>query len=159
MRIAVDKSGPFTHAPTSVSRTMTLVLAALLPATLYDIWLFGWPAALMFLVTVLSCVGLDGFVPCLVQAPRWPHPCRWFGGSDRLVAGDEHAAVGSVVGVFRRCGFRDLPRQACLWRSRSKCVQPGDGRSYRGAGVVSAPDDHLRQAGAAGQRRFTRTAR
>jgi len=68
MRIAVDKSGPFTHAPTSVSRTMTLVLAALLPATLYDIWLFGWPAALMFLVTVLSCVGLEAL--CLYLSKR-----------------------------------------------------------------------------------------
>ena len=68
MKIAVDKSGPFTHAPSSVSRTMTLVLVALLPATLYDIWLFGWPAALMFLVTVLSCVGLEAL--CLFLAKR-----------------------------------------------------------------------------------------
>jgi len=68
MKIAVNKSGPFTHAPSSVSRTMALVLAALLPATLYDIWLFGWPAALMFLVTVLSCVGLEAL--CLLLSRR-----------------------------------------------------------------------------------------
>jgi electron transport complex protein RnfD len=59
MSILIDKSGPFTHARTSVQRTMSLVLLALVPATLFDVWLFGWPAIFMFAITVASCVALE----------------------------------------------------------------------------------------------------
>jgi electron transport complex protein RnfD len=62
MKIAVEKSGPFTHGPSSITRTMTLVLAALLPATLFDVWLFGWPALMMFVVTVGSCVAIEAII-------------------------------------------------------------------------------------------------
>ena len=61
MSIVVDKSGPFTHAPTSVQHTMTLVLAALVPATLFDAWLFGWPAIFLFAFTVGACMGIEAF--------------------------------------------------------------------------------------------------
>ena len=61
MSIVVDKSGPFTHAPTSVQQTMTLVLAALVPATLFDAWLFGWPAIFLFVFTVGACMGIEAF--------------------------------------------------------------------------------------------------
>ncbi len=54
-----DRAGPFTHAPTSVSKTMFTVLAALTPATLFNLWMFGWPAIFLFLVTVGSCVALE----------------------------------------------------------------------------------------------------
>jgi len=61
MSIVVDKSGPFTHAPNSVQQTMTLVLAALVPATLFDAWLFGWPAIFLFVFTVAACMGIEAF--------------------------------------------------------------------------------------------------
>ena len=51
-----DRSGPFTHAPTSVGDTMRTVMLALVPATLLDVWLFGWPALYLFVVTVGSCL-------------------------------------------------------------------------------------------------------
>jgi len=63
-----DKSGPFTHAPTSVSKTMVTVLLALLPATAFDLWLFGWPALFMFLITVGSCVLLEA--GCLIMSNK-----------------------------------------------------------------------------------------
>jgi len=72
MSIVVDKSGPFTHAPTSVQRTMTLVLAALVPATLFDAWLFGWPAVFMFLTTIGSCVALEALCLHLSNKPLEP---------------------------------------------------------------------------------------
>jgi electron transport complex protein RnfD len=68
MSILVDKSAPFTHAPTSVQKTMVTVLAALVPATLFDIWLFGWPALFLFVITIASCVGWEVF--CLKLANR-----------------------------------------------------------------------------------------
>ncbi|MET0015043.1 MAG: RnfABCDGE type electron transport complex subunit D [Sedimenticola sp.] len=48
--------GPYTHAPTSISRTMMLVMLALLPATLFSLYLFGWPAIFLFTVTLLAAV-------------------------------------------------------------------------------------------------------
>ncbi len=47
-------AGPFTHARTSIGRTMGLVLLALLPATLFSLYLFGWPAIFLFATTILA---------------------------------------------------------------------------------------------------------
>ncbi|MCK0513151.1 RnfABCDGE type electron transport complex subunit D [Aromatoleum buckelii] len=63
-----DKSGPFTHAPNSVQQTMLTVLLALSPATLFNAYLFGWPAILLFVVTVASCITIEAV--CLVLAGR-----------------------------------------------------------------------------------------
>lgn len=54
-------SGPFTHAQNSVQRTMALVMAALLPATVFNLYLFGWPAIFLFAVTIASCLILEAF--------------------------------------------------------------------------------------------------
>ena len=37
-------SGPYAHAAASISRTMLLVMLALLPATLFGVYAYGWPA-------------------------------------------------------------------------------------------------------------------
>lgn len=50
------QAGPFAHEPVSISRTMGLVMLALLPATLMGLWQFGWPAVYLFAVTVLAAV-------------------------------------------------------------------------------------------------------
>jgi Na+-translocating ferredoxin:NAD+ oxidoreductase subunit D len=62
------KSGPFTHAANSVRQTMLTVLLALAPATLFNAWLFGWPAILLFAVTVGACVAVEA--ACLALAGR-----------------------------------------------------------------------------------------
>ena len=63
-----DKSGPFTHAPTSVQKTMVTVLAALVPATAFNIYLFGWPALFLFAVTMAACLGAEAL--CLRMAGK-----------------------------------------------------------------------------------------
>lgn len=55
MSALTDKSGPFTHAPTSVPKIMNTVLLALVPATLYELYLFGWPAVILFVLSIASC--------------------------------------------------------------------------------------------------------
>jgi electron transport complex protein RnfD len=80
MSIVVDKSGPFTHGSNSVQRTMFTVLAALVPATLFNLWLFGWPAIFLFLVTMAACMACEAL--CI----------RLSGGSADKVLGD-----GSVM--------------------------------------------------------------
>jgi electron transport complex protein RnfD len=49
-------AGPFTHEPVSITRTMVLVMLALLPATAFGIYQFGWPALFLWLITVVTCV-------------------------------------------------------------------------------------------------------
>ncbi len=68
MSVMIEKSGPFGHAQSSVSKTMSTVLVALLPATLFNVWLFGWPALLMFLITVGACIAFEA--GCLAWQDR-----------------------------------------------------------------------------------------
>jgi electron transport complex protein RnfD len=63
-----SKSAPFTHAGSSVQKTMMAVLLALVPATLFNLWLFGWPAIFLFLVTMVACAAVEAF--CLTLQGR-----------------------------------------------------------------------------------------
>ncbi|MCU7844289.1 MAG: RnfABCDGE type electron transport complex subunit D [Candidatus Thiodiazotropha sp. (ex Monitilora ramsayi)] len=49
-------SGPYTHARSSINRTMGLVMLALLPATLFSLYLFGWPAIFLFITTLIAAM-------------------------------------------------------------------------------------------------------
>lgn len=49
-------SSPHTHSGKSVQYTMLLVMLALAPATVFGLYLFGWPAINLFLVTILGCL-------------------------------------------------------------------------------------------------------
>ncbi len=62
------RSGPFAHTENTVQRTMFMVLLALTPATLFNLYLFGWPAILLFAVTVGACVVAEAV--CLVLAGK-----------------------------------------------------------------------------------------
>jgi Na+-translocating ferredoxin:NAD+ oxidoreductase subunit D len=52
-------SGPFAHHPNTVRKTMLTVILALVPATAFNLVLFGWPAIFLFLIAILSCVVLE----------------------------------------------------------------------------------------------------
>jgi electron transport complex protein RnfD len=52
-------ASPHAHAPVSIGRTMGLVMLALVPATLFGLYQFGWPAIFLFLVTVGATVGFE----------------------------------------------------------------------------------------------------
>jgi len=64
--------GPFTHGGNSIPRTMQLVMLALLPATLYGFYLFGWPAIYLFMVTVLSAMGAEALALAIAGKPQRP---------------------------------------------------------------------------------------
>jgi Na+-translocating ferredoxin:NAD+ oxidoreductase RnfD subunit len=53
---ALPIASPHAHGGNSVSRTMFRVQMALVPATFYGFWLFGWPAFFLWLLTILSCL-------------------------------------------------------------------------------------------------------
>jgi electron transport complex protein RnfD len=72
MNFLVDRSAPFVHAPVSVQKTMVTVLAALVPATLFDLWLFGWPALFLFLTTIAACMGAEAICLKVAGKPMQP---------------------------------------------------------------------------------------
>lgn len=72
MTVTVGLSAPYAHAPTSIRRTMGLVLLALLPATLYNAGLFGWPAVNLFVVTVLAALATEAVCLRLAGKPLFP---------------------------------------------------------------------------------------
>ncbi|HIJ62947.1 MAG TPA: RnfABCDGE type electron transport complex subunit D [Rhodospirillaceae bacterium] len=72
MSILIDKSAPFAHAPNSVQQTMLTVILALVPATLFDAWLFGWPAIIMFVNTIGFCLLLEAGCLALADRPMQP---------------------------------------------------------------------------------------
>ncbi len=66
-------SGPHAHGAVSVSRTMVLVMLALLPATLFGVYLYGWPALNLLLITVLSALVAEGTSLRLAGKPVRPY--------------------------------------------------------------------------------------
>ncbi|MES9852824.1 MAG: RnfABCDGE type electron transport complex subunit D [Candidatus Thiodiazotropha sp. L084R] len=48
--------GPYAHAKNSIGRTMGLVMISLLPATLFGLYQFGWPAIFLFAITLAGCL-------------------------------------------------------------------------------------------------------
>jgi Na+-translocating ferredoxin:NAD+ oxidoreductase subunit D len=62
--------GPYAHGRNSVSRTMGLVMLSLLPATLFSLYQFGWPAIFLFAITLLACVLAEAFSLKLAGKPQ-----------------------------------------------------------------------------------------
>ncbi|PKO88652.1 MAG: electron transporter RnfD [Betaproteobacteria bacterium HGW-Betaproteobacteria-12] len=63
-------ASPHAHGGNSVSRTMFRVQLALLPATLYGFWLYGWPSVFLWLLTILSCLGFEALSLKLMGSQR-----------------------------------------------------------------------------------------
>ncbi len=72
MSARIPFSAPYTHAGTSIGRTMGLVMLALLPATLFSFYLFGWPAMFLFSVTLLAAVLTEALSLRLANRPVRP---------------------------------------------------------------------------------------
>ena len=66
-------SGPHAHAARSVGRTMALVMLALLPATLFGLYIYGWPALNLFLVTVAAAVVAEALCLWMAGKPLRPY--------------------------------------------------------------------------------------
>lgn len=76
-------SGPHTHTHMTVPYIMATVMLALLPATLYSLYLFGWPAINLFVITLGSALLFEA--ACVALAQRAVKPAL-FDGSALLTA-------------------------------------------------------------------------
>lgn len=61
-------SAPFTRSDSQVQAIMKRVMLALTPATLFGIFIFGWPAFFLLIVTVTTALVFEGV--CLILAGR-----------------------------------------------------------------------------------------
>lgn len=64
-------SAPHIHSPDNVQRIMLAVLLALGPSALYGIFLFGWPALNLFLITTMTCLACEAASLWLAGKPTW----------------------------------------------------------------------------------------
>ncbi|HEY0721619.1 MAG TPA: RnfABCDGE type electron transport complex subunit D [Gammaproteobacteria bacterium] len=62
-------SSPHVHAPLSVQRMMLDVMLALLPSTLFGVWLFGWPALNVLLLGVAAALVSEAMALWLAGKP------------------------------------------------------------------------------------------
>jgi len=69
MSTLANRAGPFTHTANSVTRTMVWVMVALAPATVYGLWLFGWPAVMLFAITLGSSLAAEAAMLTLLGQP------------------------------------------------------------------------------------------
>ncbi|UZR27206.1 RnfABCDGE type electron transport complex subunit D [Methylococcus mesophilus] len=61
-------SGPFTRTDSQVQGIMLAVMLAMVPATVFGILIFGWPAFFLWSVTLLSALGFEAL--CLSMAGK-----------------------------------------------------------------------------------------
>jgi len=73
MSDAIPVSGPHAHGARSVSLTMLLVMLALLPATLYGLSIYGWPAVNLFVVTVTAALAAEAGCLWIAGKPLRPY--------------------------------------------------------------------------------------
>lgn len=62
-------SGPHTHAQRTTGQIMAMVMFALVPATAFGFYLFGWPALNLWLITILSALLFEAFSLKLANKP------------------------------------------------------------------------------------------
>ena len=66
-------AAPHAHSGASVGRTMGLVALALLPATAFGLGQFGWPAILLFAVTVAAALAVEALCLRIADKPVRPY--------------------------------------------------------------------------------------
>jgi electron transport complex protein RnfD len=81
MSTLANRAGPFTHTVSTVTRTMVWVILALVPGTVYGLWLFGWPAVMLFVITLVTSLAAEAAMLALLGQPV---RARLFDGSALL---------------------------------------------------------------------------
>lgn len=69
MSTLANRAGPFTHTVNTVTRTMVWVILALVPGTVYGLWLYGWPAVMLFAITLVSALASEAAMLALLGQP------------------------------------------------------------------------------------------
>lgn len=65
--------GPHAHSSGRMPQLMLQVMLALLPATLYGFWLYGWPAVNLWIIALASALFWEAILLRLFRKPLLPH--------------------------------------------------------------------------------------
>ena len=83
MNMPVVQASPHTHEARRVSQIMFLVICALIPATGFGIYEFGWPALNLLVLSIISALVCEAFSLWVAKKPVTPY---LFDGSAILTA-------------------------------------------------------------------------
>jgi Na+-translocating ferredoxin:NAD+ oxidoreductase subunit D len=61
---------PHIHAPVSVQGVMRDVMLALIPATLFGMYLFGWPAINLWVISLLTAIAAESLALWVMRKPQ-----------------------------------------------------------------------------------------
>lgn len=70
MNKTMPQASPYAHEGTTVSLVMLEVIAALIPCTLFGLYLFGWPAINLFIVTCIAALGTESLCLWVLNQPQ-----------------------------------------------------------------------------------------
>jgi electron transport complex protein RnfD len=68
----VPAPSPHTHGKLSIGRIMFSVWLAMLPASLYGVWLYGWPALNLLLITTAAALAFEALSLHIAGKPATP---------------------------------------------------------------------------------------
>ena len=71
MNDSMSVSSPYAHSGSQVNSVMLLVCVALLPATVFGLFLYGWPAINLFAITCLSALLAETLCLLWLKQPWW----------------------------------------------------------------------------------------
>lgn len=73
MSVTTPSAAPYAHEPVSITRTMGLVMLALVPATAMGIYQFGWPALFLWLLTIITSLVAEAICLRIAGKPIRPY--------------------------------------------------------------------------------------
>ena len=141
-------SAPFTHGIDSVPRTMLLVMLALLPATAFSLYQFGWPAIILFVIILVSSLFFEAMSLLIARKPVTPFLLDGSAVLTGWLGSNGAAALGPMVDWRARRFYRHCFWQAYLWGAWAKYFQPGHGGAHCTADFLPVGNDFFHAAAA-----------
>ena len=123
-------SNPHVRDGMTTSRIMQLVVIALLPATLFGIWNFGFRAFLVVAVTVASSVIFEWLYDHFMHSKGFQRSCYRTSSCYEHAGADPAVDAGSGKRIFYYCS------KTAFWRTGTELYEPGSCRKV-------FPDDFL----------------
>ena len=120
-------SSPHVRAKDSTSRVMLYVLIALLPASLFGIYNFGYKALVLILVTIASCMASEWIFNKIVHKKNSLTDLSAV-VTGLLLALNLPVNLPMVGSCYRRC-FRNRNCKNAVWRSGTEFHEPGPWRT------------------------------
>ena len=136
-------SSPHVRAKDSTSNVMLYVIIALLPATFFGIWNFGYKALILILVTIAACLLSEWIFDRIVHKKN-SLPDLSAVVTGLLLALNLPASI-SVVGGSHWCSLCNYHRKDDVWGTWTELYESGTWRTLFSADCLCGRHDKLCQ--------------